>query len=175
MFPGLSFADAMRSLVKFDGDMHRDPLTTAARMGASYGMPVTAGQHIAAQADYERTAPVVQMVEHTAQYLPNYADYQEDMIRVLGRADFVRSPTCNKICSGPIGSWRSSAQEQHKIHAQNAERSKPKPRGGLDGLFDAHCTGGHVMDRWFKPTRPEDACASLLSVMCAAYQARLRG
>ena len=136
MFPGLSFADAMRSLVKFDGDMHRDPLTTAARMGASYGMPVTAGQHIAVQADYERTAPVVQMVEQTAQHLPNYAEYQEDMIRVLGRPDFVRSPDMQQDLLRAYRIVEIVREEQHKITAQNAERSKPKPRGGLDGHLD---------------------------------------
>ena len=137
MFPGMSFADAMRSLVKFDGDMHRDPLATAARMGASYGMPITAGQHVAAQADYERTAPVVQMVEHTAQYLPNYADISRRHDPGSGAAG-LRSR--ERYAAGPHArlSDRGDCPSRNRdaFSAENAEKRKPKPRGGLDGLLD---------------------------------------
>ncbi len=52
-FPHLSFADALERITQIDRDLLTDPVGAAARLGASYGMPVTHGQ--------------VQAVEHQAQ------------------------------------------------------------------------------------------------------------
>ncbi len=40
VFPGVSFDEAMRKVVAIDRDAIRDPLTTAATLAASFGMPV---------------------------------------------------------------------------------------------------------------------------------------
>ena len=49
MFPGMSYAEACRRVVKLDGDLHRDPIATAARLAATYGMTVTSSQQAVAE------------------------------------------------------------------------------------------------------------------------------
>lgn len=136
MFPGMAFKDAMKSLIQFDRDMHVDPLTTAARMGAAYGMPVTAGQTAAFQARYEYQKPAWDAIEATVSYMPRYQEFEEDMIRVIGRKDFVRTPDMQQDLLRAYRIVELVREEQDSVRAQHAEKSKPKPRAGLDGLLD---------------------------------------
>jgi hypothetical protein len=49
IFPGMTFDEALARVVQIDREMHQDPLTTAGKLGAAFGMPVTPRQAVMQQ------------------------------------------------------------------------------------------------------------------------------
>lgn len=92
MFPGITYAEACRRVVKLDGDLHRDPIGTAARLGAAYGMSVMPSQQ-AATAQREALAGDAQdMIAATAEHLPGLSDIEDDVVAVLQSPEFLHGP-----------------------------------------------------------------------------------
>jgi hypothetical protein len=89
IFPGKTFDEALRTIVKIDRDAYADPLGTAATIAASFGLPVTPSQvarhnkleHLGNQID--QALPTMPGLEHPA--------IQQQVLDVLARPDFFRS------------------------------------------------------------------------------------
>ena len=85
MFPHLSFDEAMKTIVRIDRDMHRDPLNTAGQVAAMFGMPITPA---AAAAD-QRVKDLGATIDQVIPTLPNF-DMQAAM-NVISHPEFVRT------------------------------------------------------------------------------------
>jgi hypothetical protein len=92
MFPGMSYAEACRRVVTLDGDLHRDPIGTAARLAATYGMPVTSAQHALAEQRNVQMGETQQMIAAAAELTPELAEMEDELVTVLGRPEFVHGP-----------------------------------------------------------------------------------
>ena len=88
----MSYAEACRRVVKLDGDLHRDPIATAARLAATYGMTVTSSQQAVAEHRHAAASDAQQMVVSAAEHLPELAEMEDDLVKVLGRPDFAHGP-----------------------------------------------------------------------------------
>ena len=92
MFPGMTYAEACRRVVMLDGDLHQDPIGTAARLAATYHMPVTSSQ----QAVVEQRGMLANDAQSAgvaaAEHLPDLAELEDDVVTVLGRPDFIHGP-----------------------------------------------------------------------------------
>jgi len=96
MFPGMSYAEACRRVVKLDGDLHRDPLATAGRLAATYGMTVTPAQQAVAEHRQAAAGDAQQMVASAAEHMPELTEMEDELVEVLGRPDFVHGPDMQK-------------------------------------------------------------------------------
>ncbi|MPZ38461.1 MAG: hypothetical protein GEU95_10380 [Rhizobiales bacterium] len=137
-YPGESLDDVLRRSVEVLKDLAKSPWETASRIAAAKGVPVTPGAQAAQAAEYERAAPVLEVVDRVTQHYPDLGDpsMQNDVCKVLARPEFVRTsdPEYDLIRAREIV-WRLRV-EQHRIQTENAEKAKPKPRSGLDGNLD---------------------------------------
>jgi hypothetical protein len=85
MFPHLSFDEAMKTIVRIDRDMHRDPLNTAGQVAAMFGMPITPA---AAAAD-QRVKDLGAAIDRA---LPSMPGFQiEPVMGVLQDPNFPRT------------------------------------------------------------------------------------
>lgn len=92
MFPGMTYAEACRRVVMLDGDLHRDPVATAARLAATYHMPVTASQQVAAERRDALAGDAQQAIASTVERLPELASMEDELVTVLNRPDFMHGP-----------------------------------------------------------------------------------
>jgi hypothetical protein len=92
MFPGLSYAEACRRVVKLDSDLHRDPIGTAGRLAATYGMTATPAQQIVAEQRDALAGDAQQIVVTAAERLPDLANLEDDVIAVMQRPEFRHGP-----------------------------------------------------------------------------------
>lgn len=92
MFPGMTYAEACRRVVMLDGDLHRDPIGTAARLAATYHMPVTSSQQLVAEQRDVLVNDAQSVVAAAAENLPDLAELENDVVAVLGRPDFIHGP-----------------------------------------------------------------------------------
>ena len=68
MFPHLSFDEAMKTIVRIDRDMHRDPLNTAGQVAAMFGMPITPAAAAADQRVKDLGATIDQVATDHARF-----------------------------------------------------------------------------------------------------------
>jgi hypothetical protein len=92
MFPGLSYAEACRRVVKLDGDLHRDPIGTAGRLAATYGMTATPAQQIIAEERGALAGDAQKIVATAVERLPDLANLEDDVIAVMQRPEFKHGP-----------------------------------------------------------------------------------
>jgi hypothetical protein len=75
MFPGISYAEACRRVVNLDGDLHRDPIGTAARMAATYGLPMIPSQEVGLEQRGASAGDAQQAIAATAERLPDFGGH----------------------------------------------------------------------------------------------------
>lgn len=85
LFPTLSFDEALKTIVRIDRDMHRDPLNTAGQVAALFGMPVTPNAMAVEQQTQALGAAINSLI-------PNLPNFNGDAVaNVLQLPDFKRS------------------------------------------------------------------------------------
>lgn len=154
MFPGMTYAEACRRVVMLDGDLHRDPLATAARLAASYGMSGAPAQPAAVAG--EREPPTgdalagnalgrdgwmdgaQQIIAATASHLPDLEHTQDEVAAVLERPEFMHGPDMqqNLLRAHRVAQlMRQRRSHQHDTHAAPAAAAR------LDGLISQAMQG----------------------------------
>src|SRR5262249_23777202 len=132
MFPGMTYAEACRRVVMLDRDLHRDPIGTAARLAATYHMPVTASQQGVAEKRSGLLADAQQVIASTAERLPELADMEDELVTVLGRADFMHGPDIQENLLRAHRVVQLAKSQQQRERAPGAASTPPS---GLDGLI----------------------------------------
>lgn len=124
MFPGMSYAEACCRVVKLDGDLHRDPIATAARLAATYGMTVTPSQQAVAAHHEAASSDAQQIVVSAAEHLPELAEMEDELVEVLGRPDFMHGPDMhhNLLRAHRVVQLARDEQRWRNVH-QDARRS----------------------------------------------------
>jgi hypothetical protein len=140
MFPGMTYAEACRRVVTLDGDLHRDPLGTAARLAASYGLPLTTSQQAATEQRQRGVSDAQRIVAEGAQRMPDLAALQEEVVAVLSRPDFVHGPDMQQNLVRAHRIAHLVRQEQQRRRAQTNANPSPSPTG-LDGLIGQAMAG----------------------------------
>lgn len=133
MFPGLSYAEACRRVVRLDGDLHRDPIGTAARLAATYGMTATPAQQIVAEERGVLAGDAQQVVATAAERLPDLADLEDDVIAVMQRPEFRHGPDMQEnLMRAHRVAQLAHGEQTRRRERSAATRSAP---AGLDGLI----------------------------------------
>jgi hypothetical protein len=85
IFPGKTFDEALKTIVRIDRDAFRDPQATAATLAAAFGLPVTPRQQEQAQ----RIAHLGNQIDAALPTMPGLD--QQQVLDILARPDFVRT------------------------------------------------------------------------------------
>lgn len=134
MFPGMTYAEACRRVVMLDGDLHRDPIATAARLGATYHMPVTSSQRVVAERRGALASDVQEVIASTEERLPGLPDMEDELVTVLDRPDFIHGPDLQENLLRAHHVVQLARQERQRLGGSAAATHAAAPRG-LDGLI----------------------------------------
>jgi hypothetical protein len=134
MFPGMTYAEACRRVVKLDRDLHRDPIGTAARLAATYRMPVTAAQQVVGEQRIAVANDAQQMIVATTEHLPELGNLQDDVIAVLERPEFMHGPDMqqNLLRAHHVA---QVARRERQHSRERVAATPPVESAGLDGLI----------------------------------------
>lgn len=134
MFPGMTYAEACRRVVMLDGDLHRDPIATAARLAATYRMPATSSQHIAVERRDAMASDAQRVIASTAENWPGLADMENELVTVLNRPDFMHGPDMQENLLRAHRVVQLARHEGPRLGGGTDAKRAAMPRG-LDGLI----------------------------------------
>jgi hypothetical protein len=151
LFPQLSFSDAVKRIAYLDAELWRDPIATAQRIGASYGLPVTPLQHEIAGMAGEQTqldGGYQQLFETLRREgeLPQLEALAPDMTNIMRSPNFPWTGNIrNDLRTAHAVANRVAMEERSRALAK-ARRAAPVATDSGSGQLAAAAERGDALD-----------------------------
>lgn len=147
-FDGMPFDKVLEIVTAADRDLHNDPIGAAARIAASYGVPVMQSQHqnVEQQARVNHVESGMKQLYQSGQ-LPRLAELSGDIGRVLQNPQFQHTPDLenNLRRAYRIAEIQSSERSQSDGLAKARAAQGVRSSGTAPGY--SHADGGSNLDR----------------------------